>query len=1258
MLRNLLLTIGIVLFANLIAFSQSGSLKGKILDKETREPIAFANVVLEVGGTMSGGATSDFDGNYIIKPVQPGTYDLKATYVGYKTVVVTGLIIKADQITFYDVEMESTSQQLEEIVVTSYKIPLIDKDKTVSGGSVTAEDIKKMPNRNAESVATSVGGVFSEDGERGNVRGARSDQTVTYIDGIRVIGSTSLPQSAIEQVSVFLGGLPAQYGDARGGIINVTTKGPSRTFGAGIELETSKFLDAFGHSRLGFNVQGPLIKGKKDNQTALLGYFISGDLNYREDSRPTATGAYVATDSWQQTLQNEPLVPIGSSGVSTGTALHGEYTTMNNLEHIKYTPNTSRYGVNLSGKLDVRTTQTTQLTFGGQFTYNDGNSWFYQHSMFNSDRNYLDMNNTWRVFGRFTQRFPTSKESTSLIKNVYYNIQLDYSQTRTRSMDPYHKDDLFKYGYLGSFTTYKDRTFSDPETRVINGVEYNNTYFLTGWDNDTAYVFNPKDYNPYLANYTSTIYDYYPNPSRQYVSGGELVTEGYWRNEDDLRSVGGLLNGQQPDWYYGLWAPPGSIQASVGGPTATYAETNDNLISLNASAAADIGNHEVKFGFLYEQRTERGFRYNAPELWSNMRQLVNNQIQGIDTTQAQFVYNEEGIFQDTVLYPRLYSERDHARFDISLREKLGFDKNGTEFILIDSYDIDNNTIQYYDKDGMLHTMNVDPDLLSIDMFSADELLQSGNYIAYYYGYDYKGDKLTERPSLDDFFTELDDRGDFARQVPAFEPIYMAGYIQDKFAFRDLIFNIGIRVDRFDANQPVLKDPYLLYEARTVSEVSSIGGQQIDHPGNMGEDYVVYVNNVENPTEIVGYRNEFTWYTAEGVEIQDPTILGDESGPYRVDLENPTINSNAFKDYEPQWSVMPRISFSFPISDEALFFAHYDVLTQRPLNNVRSNPADYYFINTLGSSRLNNPNLKPTKTIDYELGFQQKLTNKSSLKLTAFYREMRDDIQVYRFTGADPRDYTSYNNIDFGTIKGLTVTYDLRRLNSNTRLNASYTLQFADGTGSETTTAAALIASGLPNLRTTNPLNWDRRHNFNISLDYRFSDGKDYNGPTITRRKGTDNEKTVQLLKNTGVNFLITGGSGTPYTAQENITSIRSSATRILDGTINGSRKPWQFRVDMRLDRDIYLKSEGSDKNTYLNVYLQILNLFNTENVLQVYSATGVPDDDGYLAAAEWQREISEQTDEQSYRTLYALALQRPWYISSPRQIRIGVLFNF
>ena len=86
--------------------------------------------------------------------------------------------------------------------------------------------------------------------------------------------------------------------------------------------------------------------------------------------------------------------------------------------------------------------------------------------------------------------------------------------------------------------------------------------------------------------------------------------------------------------------------------------------------------------------------------------------------------------------------------------------------------------------------------------------------------------------------------------------------------------------------------------------------------------------------------------------------------------------------------MPRISFSFPISDEALFFAHYDVLTQRPTSNIFTTPATWYYFNFTGN-QINNPNLEPTKTIDYELGFTQRLTASSSLTRTAVERERRN-----------------------------------------------------------------------------------------------------------------------------------------------------------------------------------------------------------------------------------------------------------------------------
>ena len=71
-----------------------------------------------------------------------------------------------------------------------------------------------------------------------------------------------------------------------------------------------------------------------------------------------------------------------------------------------------------------------------------------------------------------------------------------------------------------------------------------------------------------------------------------------------------------------------------------------------------------------------------------------------------------------------------------------------------------------------------------------------------------------------------------------------------------------------------------------------------------------------------------------------------------------------------------------------------------------------------------------------------------------------------------------------------------------------------------------------------------------------------------------------------------------------------------------------------------------------------MNLLNTQNVVNVYSYTGNPDDDGYLSAPEWQRQINNQLDPQSFRDLYGVFVNNPGNYSMPRQIRFGIMFNF
>jgi outer membrane receptor protein involved in Fe transport len=486
-----------------------------------------------------------------------------------------------------------------------------------------------------------------------------------------------------------------------------------------------------------------------------------------------------------------------------------------------------------------------------------------------------------------------------------------------------------------------------------------------------------------------------------------------------------MLNGYTPNGVFGgvysLWSAPGNQQAG-------YAKSFTQQVTANMNFSADIGNHEIKLGFTFERYSQSSYSYAPITFWTQMYQLTNSHIIQLDlanpTVTTGEIYTQGGDTVDFVQtdYNRLYDGSSQRTFDKNLRAAMGLPANGTDWIDVNSYDLNSNSISYIDANSERHTVNLSKPL-SVDLFSPDEFLNNGNQFAAARGYDYYGNKLSSNPSTMDFFNEKDANGDYTRAIAPFEPIYMAGYISDKFSFDDLVFNVGVRVDRFDANQSVLADPYSLYPVKTVAEVDDLG----QHPASIGEDYNVYVDNATEPSRIMGYRDGNKWYDAEGTILQDPSLRLDAGNGVIPYLSGEKVISNqSFADYVPQISVMPRISFSFPISDEALFYAHYDVITQRPKQNAVFNPISSLFWEVEGNPTIANPDLKPEKNVNYELGFQQKLSNSSSINISAFYIESRDQIQSFRYTGAYPKTYYSYNNIDFGTVKGFTVAYDLRR----------------------------------------------------------------------------------------------------------------------------------------------------------------------------------------------------------------------------------------
>lgn len=1229
MLRKLLITNAIILFANVLLLAQSGALKGKLTDKETGDPIPFANIVVESGGQQVSGATTNFDGEFTVKPLSPGKYDLRVTYVGYQTKLITDIRISPDKISYQDVEMNSTMQQLETVDIVSYKVPLIEKDQTQQGGTVTSEEIAKMPGRDATSIASTIGGVITEDGSSDmNIRGARSEGTVIYIDGVKVRGSSNLPKGAIDQVNVVHGGLPAKYGDATGGVVNITSKGFTKEFGAGVEVVTSEYFDDQGYNLVGFNMRGPLVKKELETRSeSVVGFFLAGEARSIADPRPSVVPYHKVKDNVLNDLEQKPLV-------ENTPYYKTNFITDEDIVEVDRKKNGELQGINLSGKIDIKPVNSNmQFTLGGSMDYSDESRYIRSNELFNAANNPNIVENTMRGYFRFTHRFANTsskdQEEQPLIKNVYYSIQADYSKHTRVIQDPDHKDDFFSYGYVGKFdvadmrnyTVSRLDTFYNVNTPdgMVDTLVANNYYEFTGMM-DTMVYFEPSTQNPVLSNYTQY---YYETATKNFNNFGNI---------ESLTAGGALRNGQTPGNVYGMWDAPGSIWNQ-------YNEIDQDQITVSVNGSADIGDHAIQFGLNYEQQVNRGYNINPRDLWTIMRQYTNGHISELDLENPIVNFEEtdvEGEYDTIVDYNYSFNPDAQNYFDKNLREELGLPVSGFDHIQTDIYG---------------------PEMYSMDMFSADELLRDGFSLVNYYGYDHTGKKLSSNPSFEDFFTQKNEDGVYTRAIGAYEPIYMAGYIQDKFAFEDIIFNVGLRIDRFDANQYVLKDPYTLFEAYTVDETSQFNEQPYQHPGNMGSDYVVYVNDYRNPSQIVGYRNGDTWFNAQGTEIKDLTLLQGTFFPY---IENPDQvdkrpTAEAFEDYEPQNTFMPRIAFSFPISDEANFFAHYDVLTQRPSGQNRLSITDYYYLQQRNANPINNPNLKPEKTIDYELGFQQKLSKSSAMKLSAYYKEMRDQIQAFYHAAGFPVPYYSFKNQDFGTVKGFQLGYDLRRT-GNIWLKTNYTLQFAEGTGSDATSGLNLLRNNQPNLRTILPLEFDRRHAINVIVDYRFSEGKKYNGPAIKRKRG-DEVKSIPLLENTGINVVVKATSGKPYSKSSKIRSIYvGQGERILEGSINGSRMPWSFRIDAKLDRDIKLSMGNRD--SYINVYLEVLNLLDAHNIQSVYEGTGDPDDDGFLNDSERQDFIVNQLSEQAFRDLYALRMNTPYNYGFPRRIRVGLSFNF
>lgn len=236
-IKKQVLTI-LISFQVFIINAQTGKITGKIIDAKTGETLPGATVLIE--GTTKG-ISSDFDGNYTLTGLAPGKFTLIASYITYDNKKFIDVIVKANNITEFNIGLDqSSSQTLGEIVVqaemnkenTNTLFVMQKNNASVSDG-ISSESIKKTPDRSTSDVLKRVSGASIQDNKFAIIRGMSDRYNSAYLNGSPLPSSESdrkafafdiFPSGILDNLIIIKTATPELPGDFTGGVILINTK--------------------------------------------------------------------------------------------------------------------------------------------------------------------------------------------------------------------------------------------------------------------------------------------------------------------------------------------------------------------------------------------------------------------------------------------------------------------------------------------------------------------------------------------------------------------------------------------------------------------------------------------------------------------------------------------------------------------------------------------------------------------------------------------------------------------------------------------------------------------------------------------------------------------------------------------------------------------------------------------------------------------------------------------------------------------------
>ncbi|MCR9131817.1 MAG: TonB-dependent receptor [bacterium] len=387
-----------------------------------------------------------------------------------------------------------------------------------------------------------------------------------------------------------------------------------------------------------------------------------------------------------------------------------------------------------------------------------------------------------------------------------------------------------------------------------------------------------------------------------------------------------------------------------------------------------------------------------------------------------------------------------------------------------------------------------------------------------------------------------------------KPYNFSSYIQDKIEYDDFIVNVGLRFDFFQPNAQIPADPR---------------DPDITNP--------ILQSNIDLTRE---EREEIWW-----------------------------------EDVDPKFQLSPRVGISYQVSEKGLLYFSYGYFFQMPSYEFLFTNSQVLLPESSGVFGIfGNPDLKPERSTQYELGSKFEIIEGTGLEVTGFYKDTRDYVSsgLVQPTYLGNVRYARWINRDYSISKGLTVALN-QFVSQRINFGLDYTFNTVEGSNSDPAAefnqaVSSGDLSGESLTKLIQPLDWDRTHIINGTMFY--------------------------AGKNHGANVAARFLTGTPYTPSSPIEQRTGPVASVRD-LRNTARYPVRFTIDINTFYNVDIA--GQDMRIFLNIF----NILDSQVVNSIYSDSGSPD----------FPLIMPITFDDTY-------FQDPSRFGEPRRIQLGIQLSF